>query len=619
MKKKSVTAAKDFLRLGTDMLESGNLETAIKALRVAVADLPRAVEPRLVLARALRKNGEVAEAAIVLTEALALTPVSRDAAGALSVLLQRFRLDEPDDLNPVGLKAALGVVGVDRQPIVRTAFQWLKMVGCLREVMTQAQTQTEAPGAGGEGHTGPDWDQLATLALATRKGGMVDDALLGAALESGLNTDREIELLWCAVRRRLVTQYSPADILADRKLFAFVLALVKQLDLNEHVWGVRAVERLASAKVAVDWSALAKGDVTATAQMLVYLLYHPVRTTPVIDWGRDQLARIRPKSLAAWIQPLVEMQQRERALAALIPQCNEIADAVSQRVAAQYENSPYPRWTTLNLQAPAVRLQRVTTLFGAEMGNRLQTAAFDVLVAGCGTGHHAAQLAVAYGKNARILGVDISRASLAYGWRMAEMLGVERVSFAQADLLDARAIGRSFDVIECIGVLHHMADPFAGWRSVLEVLKPGGIMFVGLYSAVARQVIGEIRGAPDYPGPGCDDDAARAYRLALMGLPDDAPGAVLKRSQDFYALSDFRDLVLHENEIRLQLEEIAAFLDAAGLVFGGFEVPHAVEKAFLSAFPDDALPGRLANWAAFEQANPDTFEGMYNFWCGKPA
>ena len=48
------------------------------------------------------------------------------------------------------------------------------------------------------------------------------------------------------------------------------------------------------------------------------------------------------------------------------------------------------------------------------------------------------------------------------------------------------ALGRTFDLIESNGVLHHMADPWAGWRVLLSLLRPGGFMRIGLYSEIAR-------------------------------------------------------------------------------------------------------------------------------------
>jgi hypothetical protein len=91
----------------------------------------------------------------------------------------------------------------------------------------------------------------------------------------------------------------------------------------------------------------------------------------------------------------------------------------------------------------------------------------------------------------------------------------------------------------------------------------------------------------------------------------------LVRSQDFYALSDFRDLILHESEQQMTLEDIEAFLDKESLAFAGFSLDATTLERFGRAFPDDPLPGRLANWAAFERDNPQTFEAMYCFWCRK--
>ena len=69
----------------------------------------------------------------------------------------------------------------------------------------------------------------------------------------------------------------------------------------------------------------------------------------------------------------------------------------------------------------------------------------------------------------------------------AERCGFDNVEFAQADITKTAAIGRSFDFIDASGVLHHLADPWEGWRVLLSLLRPGGMMQVGLYSELARQ------------------------------------------------------------------------------------------------------------------------------------
>ena len=247
--------------------------------------------------------------------------------------------------------------------------------------------------------------------------------------------------------------------------------------------------------------------------------------------------------------------------------------------------------------------------------------AFDVLVAGCGTGQQAVQAALAYGPNARVVAIDLSAASLAYAARMAERFGVTNIDFGQADLLTMGGSGSPFlsrfDVIECTGVLHHLADPFQGWRALLDCLAKDGRMLVGLYSAIARRNLAALRGDPIYPGPGCDDDALRTFRRALLDRADGELGSELKASRDFYAASNFRDLALHVSERCLTLPEIARFLAENGLTFRGFQIDRGIFRRLQERFPGEAWPGSLQRWAAFEADNPHTFNGMYNFWCAR--
>ena len=95
--------------------------------------------------------------------------------------------------------------------------------------------------------------------------------------------------------------------------------------------------------------------------------------------------------------------------------------------------------------------------------------------------------------DASVLAVDLSLASLAYARRKAMEFGLANITFAQADILTLGKAARSFDAIESSGVLHHMADPFAAWRALLGLLKPGGFMLVGLYSRLARRNVERTR------------------------------------------------------------------------------------------------------------------------------
>ena len=119
------------------------------------------------------------------------------------------------------------------------------------------------------------------------------------------------------------------------------------------------------------------------------------------------------------------------------------------------------------------------------MGAQPQQVA-DVLIAGCGTGLSTIEFA-RHARAARVLAIDLSLASLSYAKRMAQSFGIANIEFGQADIMSLGSIGRQFDFIDASGVLHHLADPWEGWRVLLSLLRPGGDMQVGLYSELARR------------------------------------------------------------------------------------------------------------------------------------
>jgi len=227
----------------------------------------------------------------------------------------------------------------------------------------------------------------------------------------------------------------------------------------------------------------------------------------------------------------------------------------------------------------------------------------EVLIAGNGTGRQAVNSAIGYGPGARVLAIDLSASSLAYGARMAGTLGVSNLRFAIGDILHLDESVGQFDVIECVGILHHLADPFEGWRVLIQRLRPGGLMLISLYSAVSRRIIRALAEAPDWPGPAADDDGLRDYRRTLMGRASDNDGFELTKSPDFFTKSSFRDLALHVSEQHCTIPEIGNFMAAQGLEFHGFSLSEETLRAYEAAFPDDKPPGALDNWWTFEQTN----------------
>ena len=146
---------------------------------------------------------------------------------------------------------------------------------------------------------------------------------------------------------------------------------------------------------------------------------------------------------------------------------------MSLRVRQQYEDNPYPRWVHVAGNVEPVALEQyLRDIFPTvPLASLHRNDALDVLVAGAGTGWQAIGVTQKF-EGARVLAVDLSLSSLSYAVRKTPAALSTRIEYAQADILKLGAIDRRFDLIEASGVLHHMADPFEGWRVLLALLKP---------------------------------------------------------------------------------------------------------------------------------------------------
>jgi SAM-dependent methyltransferase len=224
--------------------------------------------------------------------------------------------------------------------------------------------------------------------------------------------------------------------------------------------------------------------------------------------------------------------------------------------------------------------------------------------------------------SARLLAIDLSQSSLAYAQRQTHSLGLANTEYAQADILRLGSIPRRFDLIEAVGVLHHLEDPFRGWRALLQTLRPKGLIQIGLYSRFARTHVQAARGLIAERGYRAIPDDIRRFRREIMDHehPGFADSAILHRvtqAEDFFTMSECRDLLFHVQEHQLTLPQIAGFVDDNALTFIGFDVNAATQALYRARFPADAEMKDVATWHLFERENPDTFVGMYQFWVQK--
>jgi len=100
---------------------------------------------------------------------------------------------------------------------------------------------------------------------------------------------------------------------------------------------------------------------------------------------------------------------------------------------------------------------------------------------GCGMGRHV-YWAAQYG--AEMIAVDLSQA-IEVAFR--NLCDCPSVHVAQADIYHLPFPSASFDFVESIGVVHHLPDPEGALHLLANLVRPGGCLFVYLYTKSGRQ------------------------------------------------------------------------------------------------------------------------------------
>jgi tetratricopeptide (TPR) repeat protein/SAM-dependent methyltransferase len=442
--------------------------------------------------------------------------------------------------------------------------------------------------------------------------GFAADPLLHQLMISGRVSDEKLEAVLTAARRALLDAASRGQGSAHLDFFA---ALARQCFIDEYVFAESAEERRQADDLAARLTeALRTGGSIAPLWPVAVGAYMPLHSLPDAE---ALLARAWPASVAQVLAEQIRQPMEERTIRAALPALTEI-DADSLNVQSQYEENPYPRWV---IPPPAIAAHTVNDYLRAKyplasFGPVAAPDGPDVLIAGCGSGSHAIEAHRRFA-GARILAVDLSRASLAYAVRKTRELDLP-IEYAQADILKLGALARRFDVIEASGSLQCLKAPAVGWRVLLSLLKPGGVMTLGLYSQIARQDINSARAYVAAKGYGGSAAEIRRCRQEILAFPAGAPGRSVAEAGDFYSMSDCRDLLFHVQEYQHTLPEIAAFIAEENLRFLGFQLDARVLRAYAARFPDDRTMTDLASWHAFECEHPDIFAGMYQFTVQKP-
>ncbi len=602
--------AKAHVHLGAVYQDIGQVADAINCFDQALslkADYPEAL---FALSTLFKQQGQLKKS-LLCCQRLLQAPDAKDAYWRLYAdILQLLSADMLDAIDQPILLQGFGQAAIDPQKLERIATAMVCRDPLVRELVTWAN---EAP------------DGASRIDAALSDGALsplLESPLLLALLEEALVTDYRLEKLLVLIRQALLAFVVGPNVpqLSAHEKFGCCLAL--QCFANEYLYTVSAEEEAALDALTGRIAQALEKQTPCTATWLAILAsYRPLHSLPfagkicAASWPQAHVQALVLRQLS---QPL-----QEESIKREIPGLTGVTDAVSQAVRQQYEENPYPRWRRRGGHASLATGQSLKIALQRRLPHQAFPDNFpqspQILVAGCGTGSDAFQVAQAFG-NAEILAVDISKTSLAYAQRATQEFGIDHIDFRQADILELGSLDRQFDLIVCSGVLHHMRDPMAGWRVLSGLLRPDGYMNIGLYSRRARQEIAALRQLVANQGYPSTRAGISRFRSDVMRA--DAPIKIgsIAISPDFYSTSACRDLIFHVQEHVFSPLEIQACLDQLGLQFLGFEFANPETRTpYAARFPDNPACDSLANWELVEQDNPEIFAGMYQFWVKKRA
>ncbi|MBD2022087.1 class I SAM-dependent methyltransferase [Leptolyngbya sp. FACHB-36] len=301
---------------------------------------------------------------------------------------------------------------------------------------------------------------------------------------------------------------------------------------------------------------------------------------------------------------------------------------VSAAVAKLYDTYPFPPEPLLDEPPPGYNWRwNWLSAYSFCTGQKPQRQNIRILDAGCGTGVGTEYL-VHLNPHAQITAIDLSGGAIAVAKERCQRSGAHRVEFHHLSLYDAHELSGEFDLINCVGVLHHLPDPIRGIQSLATKLAPGGIMHIFVYAALGRweiQLMQEAIALLQGDQRGNYRDGVKVGRQIFAALPE--KNRLVQREKERWSLENqrdenFADMYVHPQEIDYTIDTLFDLIDASGLEFLGFSNPRSWQlDALLGPQPELMQRAEHLNdrqrYRLMELLNPDAVT-HYEFFLGRP-
>ena len=210
----------------------------------------------------------------------------------------------------------------------------------------------------------------------------------------------------------------------------------------------------------------------------------------------------------------------------------------------------------------------------------------DLLVAGCGTSQ-AVRHALRW-PAAAVVGIDVSETSLRHSEELRRRYSLDNLELHRLPIERVAELDRSFDIVVCTGVLHHLTDPDAGLLALRGALRSDGAMHLMVYARYGRFGVEMMQEYARMLGTSTSKEEVRALAETLAEVPDGPPLAhLLRNSPDFRRVDAFADALLNPRERSYSVPELLDTIQRGGLVFGRWyrQAPYRPQCGAVAASP----------------------------------
>jgi SAM-dependent methyltransferase len=221
----------------------------------------------------------------------------------------------------------------------------------------------------------------------------------------------------------------------------------------------------------------------------------------------------------------------------------DVTDIVQQF----YEETPFPNYDGLDSR-DSLRRKACDGVLARLLDEQIAHGT-TILEAGCGTGQLSNFLGMGWGRT--VIGADLCLNSLKLANGFRDRFSIENAHFVQMNLFRPPFAEQSFDVVISNGVLHHTSDCAGAFRAIAPLVKPGGLIIVGLYNWLGRLPTLWRRWLIEAVG-----DRAALLDHRLRG------GGEAARQRAW-----FMDQYRHPHETRHSIDEVLTWFERAGFEF----------------------------------------------------